>query len=220
MGELINFIAKNHNRTTRDYLPRMVDNKVICMDIAKKYDKDFWDGDRKYGYGGYVYDGRWKTVAEELIHYYQLSINSKILDVGCGKGFLLYEISKLLPGVTFYGFDISQYAINHAKPEIRNNIYVYDTKDPYPYGDKYFDLIISLTTLHNLQIFHLKNALQEIERVGRNKFICVESYRTNQELFNLQCWALTCESFYQPQEWIWLFKEFGYSGDYEFIYFE
>ena len=40
------------------------------------------------------------------------------------------------------------------------------------------------------------------------------------ELFNLECWALTAESLFHTEEWIWLYKEFGYNGDYEFIYFE
>jgi len=220
MGKLLNIVSNNHNKTEREYLPRMIDDKIDCMSIARQYGKDFWDGDRRYGYGGYRYDGRWKTVAIDLIQYYRLTNSSRILDVGCGKGYLLYELNQLLPGVQISGFDTSHYAISHSKPEIRKDLFVYDAKNPYPFGDKSFDLIISLTTLHNFQIFDLKSALQEIDRTGKNKFICVESYRSVKELFNLQCWALTCESFFQPQEWIWLFKEFGYSGDYEFIYFE
>jgi len=220
MGKLLNIITKNHIKTKRDYLPRMINEKVNCMNIAREYGKDFWDGDRKYGYGGYIYDSRWEKVAKKLIKKYKLPDTAKILDVGCGKGFLLYELKKLLPDASIAGFDISQYAIQNAKPEIREHLFVYNASDPYPFGDKSYDFIFSLTTLHNLQVYNLKTALEEIERVGKNKFIVVESYRNAQELFNLQCWALTCESYYQPQEWIWLFNEFGYLGDYEFIYFE
>jgi ubiquinone/menaquinone biosynthesis C-methylase UbiE len=118
------------------------------------------------------------------------------------------------------GFDISDYAIAQAKEEIRDCLTPYKAQDPYPFGDREFDLVISLTTLHNLQVFELKSALREIERVGKQKFISLEAYRGPAELFNLQCWALTCASFHTPQEWIWLFGEFGYTGDYEFIYFE
>ena len=97
---------------------------------------------------------------------------------------------------------------------------VHSARTPYPFGDREFDLVISLTTLHNLPIFDLNVALKEIARVGKQQYLLVESFRNEQELFNLQCWALTCESFYSTSEWIWLFDHFGYAGDYEFIYFE
>ncbi|MBM3149465.1 MAG: class I SAM-dependent methyltransferase, partial [Chloroflexi bacterium] len=196
----------------------MINNKINCMKIAKKYDFDFWDGERKYGYGGYKYDGRYEIVAKKLIQEYNLKKNAKILDVGCGKGFLLYEFKKLLPGSEVRGFDISKYAIENSKEEIRSGLFVYDAKDSYPFKDKEFDLVFSITTLHNLKIFNLKNALNEIERVGKNRYIVVESYRNEQELFNLECWALTCQSFFSKDEWEWLFNEFKYTGDYEFIY--
>ncbi len=219
MGKLLNIITPLHKRTARDYVGRMTDSKVECMKVAKQYGSDYWDGDRRYGYGGYKYDGRWEVVAKRLIEHYQLPKNARILDVGCGKAFLLYELKKLLPEAEVAGFDISEHGLADAKEEIRDNLFNYKAQDPYPYGDKEFDLVISLTTLHNLHLFELKSAVGEIERVGKNKFIVVEGYRDDEELFNLECWALTCESFFKPQEWIWLYNEFGYTGDYEFIYF-
>ena len=220
MGRLLNIITKLHKKTKRNYIERMMNEKIHCMEIAKKYGYDYWDGDRKYGYGGYKYDGRWKVVAEDLIKLYNLPDNAKILDVGCGKAYLLYEFTKILPDCEVVGFDFSEYAIKNAKEEIKDKLFVYKAENVYPFGDDEFDLVISVTTLHNLPVFNLKTALKEIERVGKNKFIMVESYRNEQELFNLQCWALTCESFFSTSEWIWLFNEFGYTGDYEFIYFE
>lgn len=220
MGRLLEVITQLHKKTSRDYIGRMTDDKVHCMKIAKKYEFDYWDGDRRYGYGGYRYDGRWEVVAKKLIDTYQLSNTAKILDVGCGKGFLLYEIKKLLPKSSITGFDFSEYGIQNSKDEISESLFNYKAQDPYPFGDKEFDLVISITTLHNLHIYELKSALKEIERVGINKYVAVESFRNEEELFNLQCWALTCEAFYKTQEWIWLFNEYGYYGDYEFIYFE
>lgn len=220
MGKLLNVITSLHKKTKRDYISRMMDEKIACSKIAREYGKDYWDGDRRYGYGGYKYDGRWEAVARKLIELYSLKDDAKILDVGCGKGFLLYEFKKLLPNATVKGFDISQYAIENAKEEIRKDVFVHPAQESYPFVDKEFDLVVSITTLHNLCINELKSALKEIERVGRNKYITMESYRNEQELFDLQCWALTCESFFSPEEWIWLFGEFGYRGDYEFIYFE
>lgn len=220
MGRLLNLVTPLHTSTKRDYLGRMQDEKVECMKVARRYDRDFWDGDRRYGYGGYRYDGRWEPVARKLIDIYGLGPDSSILDVGCGKGFLVYELKKLLPEARVSGFDISSYAIENAKEEIRESFFVHRAQDPYPFKDKEFDLVISLTTLHNLQIFELKTALQEIERVGRQKYLTVEAYRSEAELFNLECWALTCASFHTPDAWVWIMGEFGYSGDFEFIYFE
>ena len=216
-----NFVNKLHNSTSRNYVKRMVDQKVFCMKIAKKYEKDYWDGNRRYGYGGYKYiPGRWKPVAKKIIETYKLKSGSKILDVGCGKGFLLKEMLILQPGLKIFGFDISKHAIKKADKSVKKNFILHNAKNKFPYKSKKFDLVISLATLHNLSISELKNAVSEIQRVGKKKYIMVESFRNDQELFNLQCWALTCQSFFSVKEWIWLFKNFNYSGDYEFIYFK
>lgn len=227
-GRNLEIITPLHKKTQRDYLKRMIENKVEAMDLAKTYGKEYWDGDRRYGYGGYKYiPGYWKPVAEALIKVYDLNNYSKVLDVGCGKAHLLYELKRLLPGLKIQGIDISEYAITNAPEEIRTQLRVQSAQDtPYktPFAqkimDKYFDLVISITTLHNLSLPDLKKALLEIERVGKHKYIAVESYRNNLELFNLQCWALTCDSFFTPEEWRFLFQEYGCNTDYEFIYFE
>ena len=199
----------------------MVDDKINCMLKAKEYEGDYWDGDRRYGYGGYKYlPGRWKPVAELLINNYNLDNNSSILDVGCGKAFLLYEMKLLLPGLKISGFNISKHGLENSKDEIRKDLFIHKAQDIYPFEDKQFDLVISLGCLHNLRIFELKIALQEIERVGKRGYVMLESYRNEAEQFNLQCWALTCESFFDKDEWIWIYNHFGYKGDYEFIYFE
>ena len=220
MGQLQNFFTPLHKKTQRDYGGRMMDAKVECMLKAKEYEYDYWDGDRRHGYGGYKYDGRWKAVAEQLIGVYGLDDNSKVLDVGCGKAHLLYEIKQLLPKAELCGFDISRHGIADAPEPIRDSLSVYRAQDAYPFGDKAFDLVISLGCLHNLRLFELQTALAEVERVGQQKYVMMESYRNEEELFNLQCWALTAESFLDTAEWIWLFRKFDYTGDYEFIYFE
>jgi ubiquinone/menaquinone biosynthesis C-methylase UbiE len=190
------------------------------MEIANKFDERYWDGERRHGYGGYKYiPDRWKPVAEKIIEKYKLNNNSSILDVGCGKGFLLFEIKKLLPKIKINGFDISEYGINNSPKEVREFLFMHDASTNYPYKNDEFDLVISINTLHNLKINQLKIALSELERVGKEKYIVVESYNNEEELFNLQCWALTCQSFFSEKEWIWIFEEFNYTGDYEFIYF-
>ena len=220
MGQLRNFVTPLHKQTPRNYLARMMDDKVHCMRKAKEYGRDYWDGDRRYGYGGYKYDGRWKPVAEKMMTTYELNSGAKILDVGCGKAHLLYEFQQLLPRSELRGFDISDYGLEHSPEPIRPCLFHHRAQDPYPFPDKYFDLVISLGCLHNLRIFELQAALTEIERVGKAKYIMVESYRNEQEMFNLECWALTAESLFSTEEWLWLYEHFGYTGDYEFIYFE
>lgn len=221
MGKLVNFVTSLHQATSRDYLARMIDEKVHCMLKAKEYEKDYWDGNRRYGYGGYKYlPGRWTPVAESLIREYELDNDSSILDVGCGKAFLLYEIKLILPEIKISGFDISNHGLESAKDEIKKDLFIHKAQELYPFKDNEFDLVISLGCLHNLRLFELEVALKEIQRVGKNGYVMLESYRNELEQFNLQCWALTCESFFDKEEWIWLYKHFGYEGDYEFIYFE
>jgi len=201
MGKDIYLFNKLHKKTSRKYIDRMIDDKIKCMIKSKKYGIDYWDGDRRYGYGGYKYDGRWKEIAEDLINQYNLTNDSKVLDVGCGKAFLIYELKQILPDITIVGFDISEYAIDNAKDDIKEYLYIQKAQDKYDYKDNQFDLAISLGTLHNLKIYDLKKAVQEMQRVAKNKFIMVEAYKNDTELFNLQCWALTCESFFKPDEW-------------------
>jgi len=221
MGKLLNIVTTLHESTKRDYLARMVDDKVSCMRVAKHYDKDYWDGDRRYGYGGYNYiPGRWKQVAKELISIYNLKSGSKVLDIGCGKGYLMYEIKLLIPDIDISGIDSSDYGLKNAKDEIKPYIFNHKAEDKLPYLDKEFDLVISLGTFHNLRLNQLKLALKEMERVSKKSYLMLESYRNEKELFNLQCWALTAESFFDKDEWIWLYNNFGYTGDYEFIFFE
>lgn len=220
----IDFLSVVHKSTKRDYLARVNDPdfpKAVAAERAKKWDFDYWDGDRRINYGGYKYmPGRWEKVAKAMADHYGIKPGDKILDVGCGKGFLLYDFTLVVPGVEVYGIDISQYAIDNSKEEVRDRLQVGSaTRLPWP--DKHFDLVYSLNTLHNLHAYDLDPALREIERVGKkNKYICVESYRNEVEKANLLYWQVTCEAFNTPEEWEWWFKQTGYTGDYSFIYFE
>ena len=126
MSKLLNIVTPLHRKTARDYIGRMMDDKVTCMITAKKFEYDFWDGERRYGYGGYKYDGRWKVVAESLINLYQLPENAKILDIGCGKGHLLLEFKKLLPNCEVYGTDVSKHALSEAPEEVKSELILAD----------------------------------------------------------------------------------------------
>ena len=221
MEKLRNFITPLHKSAKRDYFDRMLNEKAKCIKIAKKYDYHYWDGSRRTGYGGYKYiPGHWKRMAEQLIDTYGLGPGSKVLDVGCGKAFLLHEMKLLEPKLNIVGFDISKYALEHNTDLTKPNVYYHKAQDPYKHKDKEFDLVISLHVIHSLRFFDLKKALHEISRVGKQAYVVVESYRNEEELVNLQCWATVCECFFDVDEWIYIFKEFGYKGDYEFVFFE
>ena len=221
MKELKNFVTPLHVKSKRDYVARVTEfDKGDCAIVAKEYSKDYWDGQRQFGYGGYSYDGRWEAVAQNLIDTYKLNSSSHVLDIGCGKGYLLFELSKLCPGLTVRGLDISEYAIKDAKEEIRDFITLGHAKE-LPFKDNEFDLVISNTTFHNLKINDLFSGLREVARVKKkDAWICVESYRNEHEKANLLYWQLTCESFYSPEEWQWIYDFCAYDGDFEFIYFE
>jgi len=212
-----------HKATQRDYLARVNDPdypKAKAAELAKQWGYDYWDGDRRINYGGYKYiSGRWAPVAKLMVEYYGLKPGSKILDVGCGKGFQIFELTQVLPGLEVRGIDISSYAIEHAHPNIKHLI-DHGSAARLPYVDKYFDLVFSINTLHNLNNRDLENALREMERVAKMKYLCVESYRNELEKANLLYWQVTCSQFNSPEDWEWWFETTGYAGDYSYIYFE
>ena len=217
----IDFVSELHKATKRDYIGRVTSaDKAECAVVAKQYGYDYWDGDRRYGYGGYRYDGRWGSVAQKMADHYQLKVGQKVLDVGCGMAHLLYELTQVVSGLIVYGIDISQYALTHAKEEIRDRLQYGQAQD-IPFASNEFDLVISLATLHNLRVYDLKKSVQEIERVSKgHSYIMVESFRNEREEVNMLYWQLTCASYYSVDEWEWLYKEWGYTGDYSFIFFE
>jgi ubiquinone/menaquinone biosynthesis C-methylase UbiE len=217
----VDFVLNQHRSTRRDYRQRVLEHdKAECAEIATRFGKDYWDGERHLGYGGYRYDGRWRKVAEAMAKHYGLPPGASILDVGCGKGFLLYEFTQVVPGARLAGIDISDYAIANAKEEVRPFLQV-GSAARLPYPDRSFDFVVSVNTLHNLYNFDLFQALKEIERVGRSaKHVIIETYRNEREKANLLYWQLTCRAFHTPQEWEWIFQQCGYTGDYSYIVFD
>src|SRR5262245_52791080 len=158
----IDFVSPLHKKTKRDYLARVNEfPKAEAAKIAKEFGKDYWDGDRKFGYGGMRYDGRWRPVAEAMARHYGLKRGDRVLDVGCGKGFLLYDFLQAVPGLEVRGLDLSAYAVENAKEELRPQLQIGHAKS-LPFDDKSFDLVVSINTLHNLFCYELDAALREI----------------------------------------------------------
>lgn len=182
--------------------------------IAKQFGKDFFDGPRIRGYGGYKYDGRWVKVAKKFAEHYGLTSQSHILDVGCAKGFLMHDFRLVLPRVNVVGVDISQYALENAMPDIILCCFFGNAKE-LPFLNNQFDFVVSLATIHNLPREECKQALREIQRVSRgNAFITVDAYRNDVEKDRLKKWVLTAETYMHVDEWKEFFAEAGYTGDY------
>jgi protein-L-isoaspartate(D-aspartate) O-methyltransferase len=219
----LDLMSPLHKATTRDYLARVNDPdfpKAKAAELAKKWAYDYWDGDRRINYGGYKYiPGRWSPVAKRMVEHYGLKPGDKVLDVGCGKGFQIFELTQICPGLLVRGLDVSEYALANSHPEV-SGVLDLGTAANLPYEDNEFDLVFSINTLHNLHNKELELALREMKRVGKRQYVCVESYRNEVEKTNLLYWQVTCEQFNAPQDWEWWFEKTGFSGDYSFIYFD
>jgi protein-L-isoaspartate(D-aspartate) O-methyltransferase len=217
----IDFLQTVHTRTARNYLERVTQHdKAECAEVSRRFEYDYFDGDRRYGYGGYRYDGRWVEVAKRLAAHYGLRPGARILDIGCGKGFLLLVFRCVVDGARVAGVDVSRYALDHAMDDVKPFV-VRATAAKLPFADRSFDLVLSINTLHNLRAAELDSALREIERVGRGRsYVVMDSFRNEREKVNLMYWQLTCQCFFMPEDWQWWFDRTGYSGDHSFVYFE
>jgi ubiquinone/menaquinone biosynthesis C-methylase UbiE len=208
-------LLKNYPKTKRDLKQRADEKTEKDREIARQFGKEFFDGDRKNGYGGFNYMSRfWQPVIPTFKEHFKLDEHSKVLDVGCAKGFMLFDLKEAIPNICVEGVDISTYAIENAKEEIKPFLRVANAKE-LPYANNSFDVVISINTIHNLERDECAKALQEIQRVSRGKsFITVDAYRNDEEKEAMYAWNLTAKTIMSVDEWIVFFKEVGYTGDY------
>jgi SAM-dependent methyltransferase len=208
-------LLRHYPRVKRNLKTRVEEKSDTIRQIARKFDREFFDGERKYGYGGFSYNPKyWVNVVPDFQKRYKLKDGMRILDVGCAKGFMLFDFKRLIPGLEVAGVDISSYAIKNALPEVAPYLKVENAKK-LSYPDASFDLVISINTVHNLPISECKEAIREIIRVSKNHaFITVDAYRNNQEKKRMFDWNLTAQTILSVNEWKKLFRDVGYSGDY------
>ena len=214
MGKEIDLLI-NYPKTKRNLEERLASKTDADRAIARQFGRDFFDGDRNHGYGGFNYMPRfWQPVIPTFKNYWNLTPNNSLLDVGCAKGFMLHDLAESIPGITLKGIDISEYAIKNAMVDMKLHLQVANaTQLPFP--DKTFDVVISINTVHNLNRNDCAKALQEIERVSRgNSFITVDAYRNDEEKERMYKWNLTAKTIMSVEEWITFFKDVGYTGDY------
>lgn len=183
--------------------------------VARQFGREFFDGERLFGYGGYNYHPRfWQETVRRFRDHYGLADEASILDVGSGKGFMLHDFHELMPRATLAGIDISQYAYESAMPSVKPVLQV-GCASKLPFEDRSFDLVISINTVHNLPLAECKQALREIERVGRGRaFVTVDAWRTEAERERLTKWILTALTYMHVDDWKRTFAEVGYGGDY------
>ena len=214
MGSEIDLL-RNYPKTKRDPKARGAEKTEADRAFARQFGKDFFDGERKYGYGGFYYNPRfWKPVIPDLIEHFSLTKNSSLLDVGCAKGFMLHDLAEALPGINVAGIDVSSYAIDNCLETMKPYLQVADARK-LPFQENSFDAVISINTLHNLERENFIVAINEIENVCKgNSFITVDAYNTEEEQIAMEAWNLTARTFMHVNEWKDFFNEIGYEGDY------
>ncbi|MGA2138770.1 MAG: class I SAM-dependent methyltransferase [Verrucomicrobiia bacterium] len=184
-------------------------------ELSRQFGKDYFDGDRRHGYGGYNYHPRfWQPTVKRIRDYYHLADDASLLDVGCGKGFMLHDFKELMPNLTVAGIDVSPYALENAMEPVQPFLRLGNAKE-LPFPDQSFDLVLAINTVHNLPLPECKQALREVQRVSRrHAFIVVDAWRTEEERDRLERWVLTALTYMHVADWEKLFAEVGYTGDY------
>jgi len=206
-------LLDRYPRATRDIASRAAAASEQRA-IAKRFEREYFDGDRGQGYGGYRYDGRWVPIAERLREHYRLAAGQHVLDVGCAKGFLLHDLRQVVPGLRVAGLDVSAYALAHAMDDVRALV-VRGSAERLPFADRAFDLVLSINALHNLGREDCVRALREIERVTRaHRYVQVDSWLNDEQREKFERWQLTAVTYSDPEGWRRLFREAGYGGDY------
>jgi ubiquinone/menaquinone biosynthesis C-methylase UbiE len=205
MGELLNLTSAN---------VKLYDGPPRNMDPTFGF--DYFDNTRDTGYGGYHYDGRWKPVAKTILEKYNLKSGDRILDLGCGKGFLLADLIEECPGLEAKGIEISEYAIENAHPPAKQHMSL-GSIEKLPFPDDYFDAVMAINVFHFLSPEKTEIAFKEMLRVGKeskNYFVHVDAFTNEVERERLLAWAPIIKTVYSCDDWFNLFKKLGYEGDY------
>ena len=189
---------------------RSVINKMHAWELGKEY----YDGSRLNGYGGFKYDGRWLNMLPKAITKYKLNNTSKVLDLGCKKGFLLKDLNILLPGIKSYGIENHPYALKKAVK--CNSKLIQSEYYNIPFKDKYFDFVIAFTSLYMQNLGDVIKSLKEIERVSKNSYVVLASGENDEERNKFYKWTLIGTTILLQSEWKTLFKEIKFTGDYYF----
>jgi len=192
------------------------DETKWTRDLDYTFGKDYFDGERHKGYGGYKYDGRWKGIAQKCVERYGLDAKSKVLDAGCAKGFFVHDIMETVPGLEAWGVEVSDYAIEHAHGLSKGRIKK-ASADELPFPDKSFDFVAGFNVLHFLTPDRAEVGLREFMRVAKDDrkiFIQIDAFTTERERVRLLAWAGGIKTVYSCDDWLRLFDKLKFRGDY------
>ena len=208
-------LLKNYPKSKRNLDKRLSEKSPEIVKIAREFGKEFFDGDRKFGYGGLTYHPKyWVNVVKDFVEYYKIKPDAKILDVGCAKGYMVYDFKRQYPGLEMHGVDISEDAIKNCHPEVKDNLQV-GKAESLKFEDNYFDLVISINTVHNLELKDCVDSIKEISRVSKgNSFITVDAYNSDEEKERMFKWNLTAKTIMSTNDWKDKFKKIGYNGNF------
>lgn len=206
-------LLQRYPKSKRDVKARLR-HKEENRRVALQFGKEYFDGTREQGYGGYRYDGRWIPIAEDIVRHFRLKAGQRVLDVGCAKGFLVKDLMKVCPGLEAFGVDISDYAVKNCEPEVVGRLHVGDATN-LPFPDRSFHAVLSINTVHNLDRAGSVVALREMQRLAPGRgYVQVDAYRNPEERAVFEDWMLTARTYGMPTDWEKILGEAGYTGDY------
>jgi SAM-dependent methyltransferase len=209
----INLLAKLP-QTRRDVAARASSKSPDMVAAACRFGREYFDGPRASGYGGYRYDGRWVPVARGIVAHFGLKAGDRVLDVGCAKGFLVKDLMAVCPGLEAFGLDISDYALMQCEPETIGRLHL-GSCERLPFPDRSFAAVLSINTIHNCAREGVIRSLKEIQRVSLGRaFVQVDSYFDEAQRNLFLDWVLTAKFHDYPDGWRAVFAEAGYTGDY------
>ena len=214
LGQEINLMEK-YPKTPRNLEIRSSLKSPIDQAIARQFGREFFDGDRRYGYGGFNYNPKfWSGVVRDIAEYWNIKLDESLLDVGCAKGFMLFDFLEMKLNLKLCGLDISEYAIRNSKNEVKDSL-ILGNAVKLPFAEKSFDYVISINTIHNLPIEQCIVAIKEIQRVHKSRsFIVVDAYENEIERERMFAWNLTAQTILSKNDWKIVFEYAGYTGDY------
>lgn len=215
----ISLFEEYSKNSKKRYLKKNTRELISNKYLASLKGKSFYDGHRNHGMGGYKYDKRWNSVAQKLINFFKLNNKSNILLLNAAKGYLLFELKKILPGANIYGIEESKYAISKSKKEVKKFM-KFNEGYKIPFKKNYFDLVFAPGYVYEFSLKDIIKALKEIKRVSKKKeniYITLGSYFDQVSLKKMKHWSLLGTTILKEDEWEYILKNLNYAGFYEFV---
>ena len=213
--ELELFIQKKQSHKDRNIIIAINNNFSPSSDYLN-FGYDYFDNPKSgRGYRGYVYTGRYYETAKKIIDHYKLKPNSKILEIGCAKGYLLYEFFKLKMDVV--GYDISRYAVDNCIEELKEMIFLGRVNDINE-NDNIYDLAIAKEVLSHMAIDDILFTINKLQNISKNIYLVLQTVSEKKKANDMQSWDCTYKTMMIKKDWEKVLSSCGFHGDYQFNY--